>query len=181
MDHWTWLIAQAAGAGPPPTVPAPPQSGKPSTDWLEKGMTLALGAVGGWISGTIKTRGQQRIAIDNVVQKLIELSMQYPHLERDSYCASWKKDGVEDDDKSRYENYCCLVFNTIEHAWELSWPWAFKSLRHRSVKKIVQVEEPIWRHRLWWDGDGENVDGYSPGFRAYVLFVLDKCKKERRQ
>lgn len=90
--------------------------------WLEKGLSFLIGGIGGWISGTLKTRGQQRIAIDALVQKIIELSIEYPYLERDCYCFAWKSDGdPEDDKRSRYENYCCLVFNTIERAWQLHW------------------------------------------------------------
>jgi len=187
MSDWFSLFAQATGGASPvaPSAPGPTPTQPPipvaaSTGWLDKGVTFLIGAVGGWISGTLKTRGQQRIAIDGRIQKLIELSIEHPYLERDSYCAGWTKGGDETDDKSRYDNYCCLVFNTMEHAWELSWPWFNNSWRHSAVRKIVQVEELIWRHRPWWEGDSDNVDGYSSGFRAYVLYVLDKCKRERK-
>src|SRR6185312_7454305 len=103
-------------------------------DWMAKIVTLFIGALGGWISGTIKVRGQQRAAIDATVHKLLELSMEYPHVERESYCASWDTKQPDDDDKSRYESYCCALFNTIEHAWELTWPWGFsKRLRHWAI------------------------------------------------
>ncbi len=73
------------------------------------------------------------------------------------------------------------MFNAIEKAWELTWPtfWS-KESRHKAIRKIVQVEELICRHHKWWEGDTENIDGYAPGFRAYILFVLDKCRKEKR-
>lgn len=180
MDNWVFLFAQALGA---PPVPAPTptfQPPSPSPGWWEKGLTFLIGAVGGWISGTLKTRGQQRVAIDSLVLKLIELPMEYPYLERGSYCAAWAKDGEDTDDRARYESYCCLVFNTIQKAWELNWPWFWNAARHKHVSDIVHVEELIWQHRNWWEGDRGNVDGYPPRFRAYVLFVIDKCRRENR-
>lgn len=151
------------------------------TDWLEKGLTLLIGALGGWISGTLKVRGQQRVAIDAQVQKIVELSMEYPYLERDSYCSAWKKDGdPNDDERARYENYCCLVFNTLEHAWELCWPWFFsKARRHAAIRKIVHVDELICRHYEWFTADDVNLKGgYSEGFYEYVVYVHTKCKRE---
>lgn len=156
------------------------------TDWWEKALTFLIGAVGGWVSGTLAVRGQQRVAVDGLVQKIIELSMQHPYLERDSYCKAWVPTAPagagaaapDDDNKTRYENYCCLVFNTIEKAWELSWPWGFSmAWRHAAVKKSLQVEELICRHHDWWSKDPDNVEGYSSGFRAYMGYVIDECKK----
>jgi len=158
------------------------------TDWWEKLLTFIIGAVGGWVSGTLAVRGQQRVAVDGLVQKIIELSMAHPYLERDSYCKAWvptdpaaplpNPPTAADDDKTRYENYCCLVFNTIEKAWELCWPWWFSaSWRHGAVKKILQVEELICRHHSWWSKDPDNLEGYSAGFRSYMSHVIDECKK----
>jgi len=152
------------------------------TTWTEKGLTFLIGAVGGWISGTLKTRGQQRLAIDGQVQTLIEMSMQYPYLERDSCCSAWKKDGNPDDDeRARYENYCCLVFNTIERAWDLHWWRGFnKEWRHAAVRKIFHVDELICRHYAWFTADEENLGGYPASFYEYVNFVYTKCRREKK-
>ena len=162
------------------------------TDWWEKGLTFIIGAVGGWVSGTLAVRGQQRVAVDGLVQKIIELSMGYPYLERDSFCKAWVPTDPaaavaagpatpDADNKTRYENYCCLVFNTIEKAWELSWPWWFSTpRRHAAVKKILQVEELICRHHTWWTGDTDNLEGYSNGFRRYMDHVIDECRKGKK-
>lgn len=163
---WQHLFAQ--------TPPVP-------TDWWEKALTFVIGALGGWISGTLAVRGQKRIAIDGLVKKIIELSMQYPYLERDSYCAGWTSGDGDNDEKTRYENYCCLVFNTIEQAWELCWPWWFSvNWRHEAVKKIIQVEELVCRHYPWWSKDPQNLEGYSQGFRRYMDHVIDECKKGKK-
>lgn len=157
-------------------------NGGAHTDWMEKALTFLIGAVGGWISGTLKTRGQQRLAIDAQVQKLIEMSMTYPYLERDSYCSGWSKDAdPNDDDRARYENYCCLLFNTLERAWELNWLWFFsKARRHAAVRKILHVDELICRHYAWFKNDGENLDGYSEGFYEFVTYVHTKCRREQK-
>jgi hypothetical protein len=160
---------------------ADPASVSGTTDWAQKGLTLLIGAAGGWVSGTLKVRGQQRVAVDGQVQKIIELSMEYPHLERDGYCGAWTSGGVDDDDRSRYDNYCCFVFNTLERAWELCWPWGLsRAWRHAAIGKIVHAEELICRHHRWWEGDRENLDGYSTGFREYVGWVIDKCKRSKK-
>jgi hypothetical protein len=190
------LVAQTGPVTPtvppassPATTPAAPAAVAVPTanatasawNWWEKAITFVIGAVGGWISGTLKVRGQRRVAIDGLVQKIIELSMEYPYLERNSYCAAWTKDAADDDDRARYENYCCLVFNTLENAWELCWPWFWsKEKRHKKIRNIFHVDELICRHHRWWDGDNDNIDGYADGFREYVRFVIDKCRRENR-
>ena len=174
---WFVLFAQATTG----IAGAPGASQTATNSWWEKGLTFLIGAIGGWISGTVKVRGQRRVAIDGLVLKLIELAMEYPYLERDSYCAAWKQDGEDSDERARYENYCCLVFNTIENAWELNWHLSWnKYLQHNSIRRILQVEELICRHHQWWEGDADNIDGYASGFRSYILFVVDKSKREKK-
>ncbi len=76
------LAREAApkAAGAAATAVAAPAAASAGWSWWEKGLTFVVGAAGGWISGTIKVRGQQRESIDALVQKIIELSMTYPHL-----------------------------------------------------------------------------------------------------
>jgi hypothetical protein len=90
--------------------------------------------------------------------------------------------GADDDEKTRYENYCCFVFNTIEQAWELCWPWWISaSWRHGAVKKILQVEEGIDLPPLCVVVESsQNLEGYSQGFRRYMYHVIDECRKGRK-
>jgi hypothetical protein len=47
------------------------------------------------------------------------------------------------------------------------------------MKPILHPDELIWRHRLWWQGDPENQQGYPVAFRQYVTERIRILKKEK--
>src|SRR5258708_1867617 len=61
---------------------------------------------------------QQRTAIDGMLNKTIELAMAYPIVESDRFCSAWPNVAAPDDDKIRYDQYCCYFFNTLEMIWD---------------------------------------------------------------
>jgi hypothetical protein len=101
-----------------------------------------------------------------MLNKAIELAMTYPHLEQDSYCSAWPEPPGDGDQRERYDNYCCFVFNIIEQAWSL------EKKRPKRVEMLVPVREHAWRHHRWWNTEDANESGYDLDFVRYVDDVI---------
>lgn len=130
-------------------------------------------------------RSNNRTAIDGKILKSIELAMSYPHVEDADFCKEWDKPlpplaadatdeqknahAEEKDKRLQYDMYCCFVFNLIEDIWQHCWT-------RRGISKILHVEEFIETHRCWWDGQRENLFGYSDKFHGYVQSVIKSIK-----
>lgn len=119
-------------------------------------------------------QGNQLRFLLGLVQKIIEFSMTYPYLEDDEFCSKWPE--IDDrDQKLRYENYCCHVFNTLEHAWSYAQGDTCR------MKWIIYPDELIVRHRKWWEGECDNHSGYDQGFCDFVDDIIRKHSKDNRQ
>lgn len=166
---WLVLFAQAAA------IPA--QTG--SINWSQNLLSFVLGGVGGLIPAIYTLRKQQRLAIDDLVLKIIELSMEYPYVEDDAYCSQWKPSTTYVEASVRYESYCCLVFNTIKKAWDQSVSAAScDENRHKYIMNIIDAEELICRHSAWCGHDFRQPRGYGKDFIDYVKYVHNvKCKQ----
>jgi len=119
-----------------------------------------------------QSRIQQRAELKKQIEQVILLSIQYPYLEDDVFCAGWSEERPRPEEYQRYDSYCCLVFNLIYAVYE-----HFKG-DLKKVEAFLWTRELIERHRKWWTSRSVrliNVDGYSdPGFHAYV----EECLKE---
>ena len=135
-----------------------------------------VGAIVGAVIALIASRKSdkltRRLAIDEMILKLIEFSIEHPHLEQDSYAASYPKcPETPKNGKERYENFCCFVFNVIESIFYHC------DGDEKTMDRILHVEELIRRHCTWWSAQPDNVDGYRDDkFRAYVHKICDKVK-----
>jgi len=147
-------------------------------NWFRAGSLVGaavslLGAAVSWLRSVHVQKERQNAGIESMLNKAIELSMMYPHVERDDYCAAWPEPPGDGDQRERYDNYCCFLFNMLEGAWRLKG-------RPKLVAELVPVEEYAWRHRAWWSSDAyANANGYSPGFRSFIKKILDDIKRTR--
>ena len=66
----------------------------------------------------------------------------------------------------RYDNYCCLVFNTIERIWKHC-----KGNENR-IEEFLSSKEMINRHKAWWRSEKENNAGYGYAFAEFVNSFL---------
>ena len=145
------------------------------------GATLASAAIStviasfvAWKVGTAANRTNQKATLDNLFVKIIELAIQYPYLENDAYCGMWPDVDGSIDNRMRYDNYCCLVFNALESTW-----------RHHNgdrakIRDDFNIDEMVWRHRHWWQAENENRIGYPLGFRSAVDAIIDRISREAR-
>ncbi|KAJ3060727.1 hypothetical protein HK102_009378, partial [Quaeritorhiza haematococci] len=63
-------------------------------------------------------RSQRWSTIEANILKLTEFAIEYPTLEKDSYCSSYPNCVGDPNGKERYENYCVYVFNTLSSVFE---------------------------------------------------------------
>lgn len=143
-----------------------------------------LGAVGGWLAARStnkfqKTlaedtaRAQKRAAIDGMILKMIEFSMQYPTLEKREFCHAYPKTPGDANGRERYENYCCFVFNTLVAIW------SFCDKDAKKVAEIIHLEEILHNHHPWWKEDRENY-GYHPEFRQFINTAIDLMREKEK-
>ncbi|MGO9567870.1 MAG: hypothetical protein ACLP5H_10045 [Desulfomonilaceae bacterium] len=111
-------------------------------------------------------RSQRRSRIYDLIDKVIGISIDYPYLEDDNFCKAWKEIDKTTEEAMRYENYCCLVFNLLEHLW------SFNNGNESKIAKMFYASEMIRRHKVWWKLDLDNIYGYDPAFRQYVAKFL---------
>jgi len=57
-------------------------------------------------------------ALRSQIDKMIDISIEYPYLEDDKYCEKWSSKDKSTVITMRYENYCCFVFNLLERGWK---------------------------------------------------------------
>jgi len=113
------------------------------------------------------SHGNNKRHIENRIDKLLEISMQYPYLENDEYCNTWHQASPNDNKRMRYENYCCLVFNLIEDIWKIH------KGNHEDINKVLHIKELAIRHSKWWNKDKENISGYTILFRCYINKLME--------
>lgn len=142
-------------------------------------LSAVIGGVVAYVVSRRNTHAQRRVTIDGMLNKAIELAMQYPHLERDDYCMGWPnppgepKDKAWQDDKERYDNYCCYIFNIVRQAWE----HAGKKEKNLEEDRLT-LREYILRHRCWWKHEDGNVHYYEQDFISFVNGVIDDAKRK---
>lgn len=141
------------------------------------GVSVA-GGIWSAVNAIRSKREQNRSAVQGMINKAIELAMQYPHLERDAYCTAWPDPqgavGTQPylDDKDRYDNYCCFIFNMIHTAWVLA------GKNPHKIDEMLSFREYILRHRCWWEKEDGNVHFYEQEYRNFINSVIDDDKRK---
>jgi hypothetical protein len=101
--------------------------------------------------------------------------MEYPVVELPSTCAMWPNPALHDEDKVRYENYCCFVFNLVFDVWE------YCGKNHEKANKLLYIDELIRKHQVWWNDDSGNSDAYSDDeFKRFVKMVIETTTKGKK-
>ena len=126
--------------------------------------SVATGAA--WLFARGAERNEDRRDLSAKIGKMIDISLQYPFVEDPAICDEWPKSHLSDDDKLRYKDYCCYVFNVMSDVWR------FARGKPEAVRKILHVDELIWKHRCWWRHDKENVKAYDDKFVRFVNDVI---------
>ncbi|MEA4838586.1 MAG: hypothetical protein VB101_09905 [Rhodospirillaceae bacterium] len=142
----------------------------------------ALGAFGAWWAAKESTASQRKTAekdleerklsaINSMMLRICELGIQYPYFEDQEFCSSFRNRCG--DERIRYINYCCIIFNTINMAWH------FCKNSGNKVSDIIGIDEFLSKHHVWWESDLDNFQ-YEWDFIQYIKNLIEELKKKNR-
>ncbi len=138
------------------------------------GIAAFAGAgVGALVATFIAKRNHREQRINFVYMltlKMHELSITYPYLDDEAFCQSYPMLQSSDDHKSRYESYCCIAFNALDHAYHIA------NGKQAKINVIINPEELIRKHHRRWKADRDNIQ-YDEPFRHYVDSIIDNLRK----
>lgn len=136
--------------------------------------TIVIGAFVAWLTTKLTMKSDERRAIREENMRLLEWAIEYPFLEDSDVCSKWPEKVRDKDDCMRYDNYCCHVFNVLQHSWE------FCGGNRKKMRTVLYPEELIWRHRRWWKHDEANLIAYPVEFRTFVNNVIGELEKKEK-
>lgn len=128
-----------------------------------------------WVTCRRTLHAQERAEVRSRIDQLAAVAIEYPLLEDDAFCCAWPEKGPYSTDQMRYDNYCCLVFNALETAFD-----HFEG-DAAALRRFVGVRELVWRHRRWWRAESVralNLAGYSDA--KFTRFVDDELASAER-
>lgn len=136
-------------------------------------MDITAAAIATIISSTVATIVGLSINRQNAIKNLndqldniIKLSVQYPYLESPVFAKTWLENKNSEDEKYlRYENYCTLIFNFLERLCK------FYNYDKNKIENHLNVKGWIRIHKDCWDNPSlayENSDGYETKFKTLI-------------
>jgi hypothetical protein len=109
-------------------------------------------------------KNQTKESIHNEITIMIQLAIEYPFLEQDSFCSAYNGNR-ECENNLRYDNYCCIVFNILEKIFVL---FGGKRLK---IEEFIGIKEIALRHKQWWksrNNQKDIIDGYRLEFVEFI-------------
>ena len=108
--------------------------------------------------------------LDNQLDSILKIAIQYPYLESDEYTKSWNSKAKADDNFLRYDLYCTLIFNFLSRLC------AFYKHNQAKIESHINMKSWVRQHARYWRDPTtayENVDTYD---RPFVQLVEDYLK-----
>ncbi len=143
----------------------------PSTVVATIAATLAATVISSFVAWRLAEnaiRSKEMSALHDMVGKMLDISIEHPFVEDDSFCSKWPPARPSSERAMRYYDYCCFVFNTLERVWR-----HFDGDREQ-VCKFIHAREIFMQHRKWWTTEEENRAGYDHGFQVFVDSFLEE-------
>lgn len=106
-------------------------------------------------------RKNAKRALDEQLDKIIQIAIQYPYLEDYNFTQTWDPSKVSEEKYLRYELYCNLVFNYLERVTE-------NYYRKKKISSFLNAKDWTRLHSKCWKNPTspyENIDSYSKKFR----------------
>lgn len=97
-----------------------------------------------------RKRRKEEILLMN--DHLLDLAIKYPYLEDDNFCKTWTGDYCDNWKMSRYNLYCCKVYNLLLAIYEYSGSY-------RKMSEIVDIDDYISTHRVWLKMEASKTAG----------------------
>lgn len=104
-----------------------------------------------------------RKSLDDQLDGLLKICIQYPYLENDAYTSQWSSNyDPQDERHARYEHYCTLLFNYLSRVCK-----HFKYEKSK-VENYVAIRSWVRCHKRYWK---DPTDAYSTSDEYDEKFV----------
>jgi len=106
--------------------------------------------------------------LNDNLNKLLDVNLQYPFVEDSSFIAWWDKHKNSNSDSSlRYQSYCEYVFNFLQSTSE------YFNYNKNKIADFVDAEDLITQHKGWWMMPEQiNSRSYPDKFKEFVKQYL---------
>jgi len=108
--------------------------------------------------------------LDDQLDGLLKIAIQYPYLENESFTKTWKSDFDNNDERYlRYDVYCTLLFNFL---CRIASHYGYNKSK---IEKYIAIKDWIRIHGKYWTdptSSYENVDSYDKEFVSLVNSYL---------
>jgi hypothetical protein len=116
-------------------------------------------------------RGNKIKSLDDQLDALLKIALQYPYLENPSFINTWNDNkNSQKDEYLRYDIYCTLLFNFFSR---LS---VFFNYDKSKIDNYVAAKDWIRLHRDYWLNPidtYENIDSYDAKFKKLINEYLN--------
>lgn len=144
----------------------------PQKEWYEH-LYTALAAFGPFLAVVFtiilfnkNKRNAELARIYDKNSEILNIAIQYPHVEDDSFCLSWDGNYCGKTEKLRYYSYCCLVFNLIEDLHR------YAKGDSEKMAEVVEFKEYVMTHKKWWEIEISKSGGYQKEFVCFINNVI---------
>jgi hypothetical protein len=118
-----------------------------------------------WLTTTNKKK-----SLDDQLDAILKIAIQYPYLESDAFAVEWKADFNKDDEKYlRYDVYCNLLFNFLSRVASYYKYDKVKIENYIAIKDWVRLHGKCWKNPT---SAYENVDSYEKKFVDFINSYL---------
>ncbi len=140
-------------------------------------LTLTAAAIATIISAATSStitlyinRSNKMRYLDDQLDTLLKLALQYPHLENPNFIKTWNENKNSDKDEYlRYDIYCTLLFNFFSR---LS---GHLNYNKKKIDDYVAAKDWIRLHKDYWLNPidtFENIDSYDTKFKKLITEYL---------
>jgi hypothetical protein len=139
-------------------------------DITSAAIATIIAAITSTLVTLIMNRTNYKQELDNQLDSILKLALQYPYLENKDFTNKWSSKYDLSDDKSlRYEIYATLVFNYLSRFSE------YYKYNTKKIEKRLGIRTWIRIHRKYWYDPtipNDNIDTYDPLFKKLVDYYL---------
>jgi hypothetical protein len=118
----------------------------------------------GYYTFSKQYNSDEKFRLNQNLNKLLDINLQYPFLEDSTFIAWWNKhNGSNKDSALRYQTYCEYVFNFVQDVCE------YYDYDKEKIGRFIDVSDLIALHRVWWKlPDIQNYQDYDPRFKKFI-------------
>jgi hypothetical protein len=128
--------------------------------------TITVTALG-YYTFSKQFNADEKFRLNQNLNKLLDITLQYPFLEDSAFVAWWDKNKNSNNDSSlRYQTYCEYVFNFVDDVCD------YYNYDRKEIDKFIDMDDLIVLHKSWWKlPEVQNTQSYDKRFKDLVEAV----------